>query len=251
MWCSPADSSHEGPDLGDDPVLIAHRARLGPPSGVCKRVCPGESTRGFLLRPTHETTCAPSMCSVACRRSALVEWSSRLPWCGPPGKDALTNRDRPTRNEEKDEDMKAGTRGLLTKMVVVAAMVGASATASAKTIGGWIQEQSFTMPNGTTFTTCSGSPIFAASYAYDSSNVLQGGVRSYAIGGFLTQTAGATAVKYQASLRSVAGATFCSSAQVAWGGLWTPCSTPSNYRGSSSSGLSCASMTLTSFSRGY
>jgi hypothetical protein len=147
--------------------------------------------------------------------------------------------------------MKLRTMALLTRIVVVAAVVCAGATASAKTIAGWIQEQSFTEPNGTTFSTCAGSQIWAAAHGYDANGALRCGVRSTVIGApTLKGECPAAAVTYQISVRS-SPATFCSTTKLAWSGPWAACGTPSGFVAVPSSTGTCQRMTIASFGRGY
>jgi hypothetical protein len=143
------------------------------------------------------------------------------------------------------------TKALLTKIAVITVVVCAAATASAKTIAGWIQEQSFTMPNGTTFTTCSGLGIYASARGYDSSGGFNCGVNSTTIGApTLKGTCGAAAVTYQITVRTVS-TNFCATAQTAWSGPWVACGTPSGFMAKPSGGSTCQPMTIASFGRGY
>lgn len=142
---------------------------------------------------------------------------------------------------------KSKIRVMATTMML--AIVLAAGTASAKKISGWMQDQSLTQPNGTVYTGCgTGGIYWGGAYAYDSSGVLQCGIRSEAEGQFLTYSGcPASAVTFQASMRAT-GRTFCQSAQTAWSGPWAVCTANLGF---SRNGGACIIGQLTAFARGY
>ncbi len=99
--------------------------------------------------------------------------------------------------------------------LVMAVVLGFAPGTPAKTLQGMIANSN--QPNGTVFTSCNGSLIFALASGYDSSGNTVCSLRAASNNTWLTTTScPASAVKQGVQLRA-AGTSFCSSNQIAWG----------------------------------
>lgn len=117
---------------------------------------------------------------------------------------------------------------------------GAVNTASAKSVWAMLSDQNPATPNGVSYKTSTGDPVFAQADGYDSQGVYGCIARSYNNNIRTTSPCNTNEVTYQSFVRIV-GTTLCSSTVNNWSGIITICVTPNIYvcpsNGSCTSGI--------------
>jgi hypothetical protein len=143
-------------------------------------------------------------------------------------------------------------RASLVALVAAGALFGMATTAKAasKSIWAMMIDQNLNTPDGVTYRTCSGNPVWAQASGFDSSNIIACGARAESNGAFIQIPCGTAPVTFQSTVRTFSNAIFCHGDNNPWYGTISACSTgPILFQTSQTSG--CNSVNLAVWGRGY